>query len=394
MSDSLMTAVDVVVVGAGVVGASFALSLEHADVSVALIEPLPPAPVSDDSYWDPRVYTISPGNAAWLRALGVWPLLPSERVCRVETMLVYGDREGSSLEFSAYDAGLRELAYVVEHRQLQHALWQALQGMAHVRLIEGTRCADVSWERESAHLVLQDGSELNARLTVAADGADSWLRGRAGIRQSVYDYRQQGVVANFATQRAHEDTAYQWFRRDGVLALLPLPGERVSMVWSTPDERATQLLALSPENLCDEVAEASKHVLGGLKLITKAAGFRLRRQRVARLVEPRAALLGDAAHNVHPLAGQGVNLGLRDARELSEVLARRGAQRDCGDYALLRRYERARKEDIMALDLTTDGLEKLFSAEHVSLTRLRNVGLAMVDRQAWLKKVLIRRAVA
>jgi ubiquinone biosynthesis UbiH/UbiF/VisC/COQ6 family hydroxylase len=389
-----MTAVDVVIVGAGVVGASFALSLKQADVSVALVEPQPRAEIRDDSSWDSRVYTISPGNAAWLRTLEVWPLLPAERVCRVETMLVYGDRGGSSLEFSAYDAGLRELAFVVENRQLQHALWQALQDSGHVRLLQGTRCVNVSWERESARLVLDDGSELNARLIVAADGADSWVRERAGIQQRVYDYRELGVVANFGTECAHQGIAYQWFRADGVLALLPLPGNRVSMVWSAPEARAAELLALPPEKLCEQVAQASRHVLGSLKLITKVAAFPLRRQRVARLVEPRAALLGDAAHNVHPLAGQGVNLGLRDARQLAEVLTGRGAQRDCGDYALLRRYERARKEDIMALDFTTDGLEKLFSAQHVSLSRLRNVGLALLDAQPSLKKVLIRRAVA
>ncbi|HEV7392295.1 MAG TPA: FAD-dependent monooxygenase, partial [Burkholderiales bacterium] len=166
------------------------------------------------------------------------------------------------------------------------------------------------------------------------------------------------------------------------------------MVWSAPEARAAELLALPPEKLCDEVAQASRHVLGSLKLITKVAAFPLRRQRVARLVEPRAALLGDAAHNVHPLAGQGVNLGLRDARELSDVLMGRGAQRDCGDYALLRRYERARKEDIMALDFTTSSLEELFSGQHVSLSRLRNLGLTMLDAQPSLKKVLIGRAVA
>jgi 2-polyprenyl-6-methoxyphenol hydroxylase-like FAD-dependent oxidoreductase len=166
------------------------------------------------------------------------------------------------------------------------------------------------------------------------------------------------------------------------------------MVWSAPEEWADELLTSSREALEREVEHASGGVLGALELITPPAGFPLRRQRVERLVEPRAALIGDAAHNVHPLAGQGVNLGLRDARELARVLLRRGAQKDCGQYGLLRRYERARKEDIMALELTTHGLKKLFDSRAVSIAALRNIGLTLVDRQPLIKNALVRRAVA
>jgi 2-polyprenyl-6-methoxyphenol hydroxylase-like FAD-dependent oxidoreductase len=166
------------------------------------------------------------------------------------------------------------------------------------------------------------------------------------------------------------------------------------MVWSAPEARAYDLLRVSSATLCDEVARASSDALGSLELITPPAAFPLKRQRVERLVEPRAALIGDAAHNVHPLAGQGVNLGLRDGRELAAVLTCRGAQADCGDHALLRRYERARKEDIMALELTTDGLEKLFSSRAVWVARMRNLGLKLVDAQSVVKQALVRRAVA
>jgi ubiquinone biosynthesis UbiH/UbiF/VisC/COQ6 family hydroxylase len=250
------------------------------------------------------------------------------------------------------------------------------------------------WERECARIFLDQGDELQASLVVGADGADSWVRERAGVNTTAYDYRQTGVVANFAAERPHAATAFQWFRPDGVLALLPLPGDRMSMVWSAPDVFARELLAMSPRQLCDTVESASAAVAGRLELITGAAGFRLRRQRVDRLVEPRLALIGDAAHNVHPLAGQGVNLGLRDARELASVLRERGAQSDCGDYGLLRRYERARKEDILALEAITDGLEKLFSAPAVWMARLRNLGLTLVDLQPPLKTALVRRAAA
>jgi 2-octaprenylphenol hydroxylase len=175
---------------------------------------------------------------------------------------------------------------------------------------------------------------------------------------------------------------------------LPLAGDRASMVWSIGTRHARELMALGPDELCRTVEQASGRALGALRLITPAAGFPLRRQRVERLVEPRAALVGDAAHIVHPLAGQGLNLGLRDVRELTGVLAARGPVSDCGDYGLLRRYERARREDILGLEVTTDGLQKLFASPAVWLAGLRNFGLTLVNAQAPLKNLLIRQAVA
>lgn len=389
-----MQTFDVVVAGGGIVGASFALALADAHLSVGVLEAHPPQPLPEDESWDSRVYTFSPGNIDWLAQLGAWQGIRGDRSSRVETMAVFGDRPSARLEFSAYDAGLRELARVAENRELQIALWRSLAKAPHVILYPTSRCEDIVWEADCARVVLRDGIEISARLVVGADGADSWVRDRAGIRAASHDYGQIGVVANFACERPHGGTAFQWFRADGVLALLPLPDDRVSMVWSAPDMRARELLAASANALCETVQEASKDVVGRLELVTAAAGFPLKRQRVERLVEPRVALIGDAAHNVHPLAGQGVNLGLRDARELAAVLCARGAQNDCGDYALLRRYERARKEDILALEAVTDGLEKLFSAPAVWMAGLRNLGLTLVDLQPSLKSAFVRRAVA
>jgi ubiquinone biosynthesis UbiH/UbiF/VisC/COQ6 family hydroxylase len=385
---------DVIVVGGGLVGASFALALEKADVSVALIEPHPARPPADEASWDSRVYAVSPGNAGWLTDLGVWTALPDTRLARVETMQIFGDQVRGRLEFSAYDAGLRELAWIVENRVLHTEIWRALERSSHVTLYCPARCRDLLWEEHRARLLLDDGRELAARLIVGADGVESWVRERAGISASFYDYGQNGVVANFSTSRSHEGTAFQWFRADGVLALLPLPEHRVSMVWSAPEERASELLALSPEALAEEIEIASDGVVGELQVLNGAVAFPLVRQRVARLVEPRAALIGDAAHNIHPLAGQGMNLGLRDARELANVLAGRGPQRDCGNYALLRRYERARREDITALELTTHGLEKLFETRAVWMAAARNFGLSLVNGQPLLKNALVRYAVA
>ena len=385
---------DVLVVGAGLVGASFALGAAAAGVTVALVEPHPPQAPSVDASWDSRVYAVSPGNAAWLGRLGVWAALAPERLTRIEEMRIFGDRAGSHLGFSAYEAGLRELAWIVENRLLQAALWSALETAADVTVIAAARPREIAWVRDAATLTLEDDRALHAKLVVAADGADSWVRERSGISCTYHDYGEICVVANFTCSRPHGGAAFQWFRADGVLALLPLPGNRVSMVWSAPEPHARALMRMTPVELAGEVEVASGGAVGALEVITPAAGFPLKRQHVERLVEPRVALIGDAAHNVHPLAGQGVNLGFRDARELAAVLANRGPQHDCGDYGLLRRYERARKEDIAALELTTDGLEKLFASRRVSLAGLRNAGLNLVDMQLPLKNALVRHAAA
>ena len=242
-------------------------------------------------------------------------------------------------------------------------------------------------------LELGDGRMLHAQLIVGADGANSWVRTQAAIEVKTRRYRQLAVVANFSTARPHHGIAFQWFRRDGVLALLPLPGKRVSMVWSTAENHAAQLLKLTHEELATQVTAAAGGVVGDLRVISPAAAFPLRLQRVARLVQPRFALIGDAAHNVHPLAGQGVNLGFRDARELARVLAQRGAQTDCGDYHLLRRYERARREDIVSMGLATDTLQRLFNSENQWLAGLRNFGLRLTNRQPQLKNLLVQQAV-
>lgn len=384
---------DLVVVGGGLVGASLALALETAGLNLALIEAQPPQPGAGAADWDSRVYAISPGSAAFLERCGVWQELDMTRVSQVEAMCVFGDDGRSELDFSAYDAGLRELAFIVENRELQRVLWAALKRAQHVAVMAPAACRALTFEAQAAQLELGDGRVLCPRLVVGADGADSWVRAQTAIAVEMHHYHQTAVVANFAITRPHRGTAYQWFRHDGVLALLPLPGERVSMVWSTLDEDAARLLELASEELVAQVAAASHGAVGDLQLITPAAAFPLRLQRVRQLVLPRLALVGDAAHNVHPLAGQGVNLGFRDARGLAQVLMERGSQADCGDYRLLRRYERARREDIVAMQFATDSLQRLFNNEITWLASLRNCGLRLMNRQPQLKNLLVQRAV-
>ena len=380
---------DVLIIGGGLVGASLAAALKPSGLSLALVEAQPMAESHDG--WDSRIYAISPGGAAFLAESGAWQRLDMGRVQQVEQMRVYGDA-GAELDFSAYQLGAPELAFILENRLMQQALWQGLREQDNLTLFHPARCASLEWHDDAARLQLEDGRELKARLVVGADGRDSWVRRQAGIIEPPTLYQQHGVVANFSVEKAHRGTAYQWFQPDGILALLPLPQKMVSMVWSVSPEKAERLLQLPPEELCAQVAAASQHTLGELQMVTPPAAFPLRLLNLPHLTKPRLALVGDAAHNVHPLAGQGVNLGFRDARQLAQVLLQRGAQQDCGDIYLLRRYERARKEDILSMQLTTDALKKLFNNDNPLLRTARNFGLTTTNRIAPLKKMLARHA--
>lgn len=386
---------DVVIVGGGLVGASLALALKDSGLRIALVESRPAASLPADDSWDSRVYAMSPGSAKFLQHFGVWQALDEDRITPVYKMAVFGDDSAARLDFSAYDIGLTELAFIVENRQLQAAVWNALKRQKkHVKIFCPAECASITWNESHADLHLADGNVLQAALIVGADGLNSWVREQAEIGVVRHSYQQLGVVANFNAEQSHRNVAHQWFRRDGVLALLPLPETLVSMVWSANEERARILLDLSEAELCHQVTQASCRTLGGLRLVTRPAAFPLNFVHVKKLVQPRLALIGDAAHGIHPLAGQGVNLGLRDARELAETIIARGLEPDCGDYLLLRRYERARKEDILAMELATDGLQKLFSNTNPTLVRWRNLGLEITNRLPVLKDRLMQHALS
>lgn len=381
---------DVIVVGAGIVGAAFAAALNGSGLKLALVEPHPPAFPTPE--WDARIYAISPGSARFLDELGVWQGFDAARIAPVHGMEISGDT-GARLDFDAYAAGLPQLAYIMESGRIQHGLWTALQQQTSLALFGDTRCAEIGWSASGARVALTDGTVLHAKLVVAADGGHSWVRQQADIAVTRRDYGQLGVVANFGCARSHAHIARQWFRADGALAWLPLPGQRISMVWSTAEAHAQALLALSAGALAERVAQAGGDALGALGLLGTPAAFPLALSRVDTLVKPGLALIGDAAHGVHPLAGQGVNLGLRDARELAQVLRARGAA-NCGELPLLRRYERARKEDIFTMQSVTNGLHDLFGSSLPGLPRLRNTGLAITNRLGLVKNLLIQHALA
>jgi ubiquinone biosynthesis UbiH/UbiF/VisC/COQ6 family hydroxylase len=366
---------DLIIVGGGPVGASLARAAHGLSVALLAHERRVSAPRKER--FDARVYALSPANVAFLG-------LELDRLSPVHAMRVYGDGD-SRIEFDAYRAGVAALAYIVEDSALQDALWEGLEPVV-------GRCEGLEVDEARVRVRLDGARELSGRLVVAADGAESRVREFAGIKVASRAYGQAAVVANFECERAHANVAYQWFQAGPVLALLPLPGAHVSMVWSLPSDEASRVEALEPEALCRELEGASRRVLGGFRLVTPARTYALRRLSARRLVAPRVALAGDAAHVIHPLAGQGLNLGFQDVRTLSRILSAREPVRDAGDWKLLRRYERARAEPILAMDAMVDGLQRFFGAQGAVAGRLRNHGLNLTNRLEVVKNLLIRQA--
>lgn len=381
---------DVLIVGAGLAGAALAAALRGSTLKVGIVETRPPARPED---WDARIYAISPTNVDFLSEIGIWQHLDPARMAPVYDMEIHGDA-GGRLDFSAYDSGLRELAWILESSLMQLELWETVKRQHNVTLICPASPAALAIDDTAARLTLTDGRRVEAKLVVAADGRDSWVRQAAGIGARNTPYDEKGVVANFRCEKPHRNAAFQWFRPDGVLAYLPLPDQQMSMVWSAPDALADELVALPPEALCARVAEAGGYRLGKLELITPAAAFPLRLMRVETAVRPRLALIGDAAHAIHPLSGHGINLGYQDARVLAEQIKDLPAWRDPGELPVLRAYARARAEETALLQYTTHGLNRLFKPADPILSGLRNIGLNLTNSVPVLRNALVRYAIA
>ena len=384
---------DVAIVGAGMVGAALALSLARAGFDVAVVEPHAPPPWRGGDDVDLRVVALAPSSVDLLGRLDIWTSTAAARACPYRRMQVWDALAPGELHFDAAEQGMATLGHIVENRLIQHALWRALEGDGRIALRCPAHVASTEVDSDRRTLILDDDSRLSAALVVAADGGDSALRKMVGIGTHDRDYCQRAIVAHVATERAHEYTAWQRFLPGATLAFLPLSDGRSSIVWSAPEGDAARLLALDDGAFCSELGAAFDFRLGKIQATTARAAFPLRMRLAERYLAPHFALVGDAAHVVHPLAGQGVNLGLRDATELAAALvAAREAKRDFAAEPVLRRYERRRRSDNALSAHAFDSIQRAFASEAMPLTALRGAALSVVDRIAPLKRMFAAHA--
>ena len=403
---------DVAVIGGGIVGAATAIAAAHAGLVTTWVvgRPAAGAPAQDAANVqggatavdrDLRVYAISPGTQRFLDELRVWSRLEPSRIAPVFDMRIYGDAGArNALHFGAYESATERLATIVEHRELSRVLETAASYQPAIERIEGP-ASGFSIEPDQVVVATERGPRA-ARLVVAADGAHSPTRDAFGISTTGRPYAQRAVVGNFACGRSPAGCAFQWFTDDGVVALLPLgalgsdDAHAMSLVWSAPDVFADRLMQEGPEALAARltalVTNDANTDVGPLTALGPLAAIPLSLQSADRSIAARCALVGDAAHVIHPLAGQGLNLGLGDVESLFDLVAARESFRDCGDRVVLRRYERTRAEPVLAMRRMTDGLARLFADDRAGVAQLRGLGLRLFDRASPLKRFVMRQA--
>jgi 2-polyprenylphenol 6-hydroxylase len=407
---------DFLIVGGGITGCVMASLLVNRKLAapgrVAIVaDGAPPAPVPSvaDSDWDLRVFALSRASQRLLTICGAWQLLPTQKYNAYERMCVWDARSGpplgvipagaGSLSFDCAELGEPNLGYIVEGRALQAACRRAATAAGAVFIDAGI--LEILVDEAHVRVSLSDDRDLQGQLLIAADGADSTARKLLGIDTAGHAYHQDALVAHVRTANSHRNTAWQRFLPSGPLAFLPLPDGRSSIVWSTARAEALRLRSLDAAAFGAELERASGEVLGACEVTTPIASFPLKLQYALDYARPRAVLVGDAAHAVHPLAGQGLNLGLLDCAVLAEVLggdslrlggADLGGPVRFGEHKLLRRYERRRKSENVLAATMFDGLERLFSNDSAVLARMRIAGLAAVGRVPFVKRELASRA--
>ena len=387
---------DAAVVGGGVVGAACALALSQQGLQVTLIEHAePPAWLSAEA--DPRVYAFAPDSAALFESLGVWDAVRDARAQPYRRMRVWDAAGGEELRFDADAFAVKQLGWIIEHALLQDRLWAALR-RSNVTVRCPARVVALEQGDDSATLELDDGLRVEARIAIAADGGRSTLRELAGIGMGTEDYGQRGVVAYVATGRPHEDTAWQRFLPTGPLAFLPCAATAdaqnvSSIVWTLPDAEAARVVALDDATFAEELTRAFASRLGDVRPLSPRIAFPLRRQLADAYVAGRVLAIGDAAHVVHPLAGQGVNLGLRDVSALRDSVA--AAQQRRVDWSAphrLARWARARRSDATASAYAFSAINRVFSNDHLATTLLRGHALGLAGKIAPLNRALWRHA--
>ncbi|MEJ6008177.1 FAD-dependent monooxygenase [Paucibacter sp. AS339] len=367
-----MQSYEVLIRGSGCVGRSLALALGAQGLRVAMLGSVEASPSQRE---DVRSYALNAASVRLLRELKVWDALPADAISPVYDMKVRGDQGGATLEFSAWQQGVAELAFIVDAGALEQQLAQALRYAPHVQVVDAPVPAD---------------------LVALCEGRDSAHRAELGVRFESHSYGQRGIAARLVSDSPHQGVAHQWFRSPDVLALLPIakpqPGASFGLVWSAPEAQAADLLAKSEEEFEAALNAATGGEAGRLRLASARSSWPLALARAQAVSGPGWVLLGDAAHLVHPLAGQGLNLGLADVAALAGVLAAKEAWRPLGDERLLRRFARARLAPNWAMGELTDGLLKVFASDKPALRELRNRGLTALNSVPPLKRWLTARA--
>ena len=386
------------IVGGGMVGCALAALLgrdQRYAGSVVLLEAGDPPRLADG--YDLRVVALSATSQLVLEAVGAWPEIVAMRVSPYREMQVWDadSRPGfpGSVHFSAAEVGAATLGHIVENQLIRYTLWQSLADLERVVLRPNSRVADLRLDDETARVSLENGEVMECTLIVAADGAASPIREMAGIETTGWSYGQKAVVTHVKCELPHRETAWQRFLPSGPLAFLPLADGRCSVVWSNTIEGADRLLGLNETEFLGELGAASDGTLGRMLACGQRAAFPLRLLHARDYCRQRLVLIGDAAHAIHPLAGQGVNLGFLDAAALHETLVKAlQAGEDPGDRSVLRRYERWRKGDNLAMLAAMDGIKRLFSNDLQSLARIRGFGLSLVNALPPARKAFVRRA--
>ncbi|MCV6605502.1 MAG: UbiH/UbiF/VisC/COQ6 family ubiquinone biosynthesis hydroxylase [Porticoccaceae bacterium] len=387
---------DVVVAGGGMVGSAFAglLADRCSDLSIAVVESRPFDGYFEGDKFDPRVVALTETSRQLLEHIGVWPAIAERRVAPYTHMSVW-DADGTGfIEFDSSDVGAPSLGHIVENSNIVGALQQRLRQWANMDFICPARVTAAKTLDDGVSVTLDSGEQLSAQLLVAADGALSSVRDLCGFQLEDKPYGHSAIVATVRCQHAHKNTARQWFASDGPLAFLPLPESRtISFVWSQLEQHADELMALPDDSFCTQLSRASSACLGDVEAVSKRFCFPLHQRHASDYVQPGIALLGDAAHTIHPLAGQGVNLGFKDVIALVNEL-QRAHQRGLplGDISALGRYQRQRKPDNLATMMAMKGFKELFASDNPGVRLLRNEGMSLVNRMGLVKKQLVRQA--
>jgi ubiquinone biosynthesis UbiH/UbiF/VisC/COQ6 family hydroxylase len=379
---------DVVIIGGGMVGLGLACALNGHELKVLVLERREAEPRYSLGR-DCRVSAIVAGNVEVLQGLGVWPYVTDAEPIR--GMRIWDDQHVGSIRFDAAEIGQQALGYIVENSRLQAAMQQVLAASENVEIRCPVEVEQVRWGVEAAEVRLHGGQPITTPLVVGADGGHSWLRRHMGIGVQARDYRQQGIVSTIRPEQAHRGMAFQRFLPTGPLALLPLSDDLCSIVWSAEDAEAERLMALPDAAFAEELYLSFGPLLGRITEVGERAAFPLRMQLAAHLVRPRLALVGDAAHTIHPLAGLGVNLGLRDAMVLAqEIVDASRFREDWGDLTVLERYLKTRLPDLMSVMGSMEALHQLFTHQLPGLPGLRGMGMRLVGNSGPVKRLLMR----